>query len=399
MINTKITDDLVRNWALSHAYADGNQVEIAINPIPAFMFPRITAAYFNSDTAPIAQAVKKLGLCDYCFTGTIENSQYRYGIVRNGVGIGDIYFAINTGIQWCLENEYDLDRLAIFLHPSMCRMFRDFVAVVDGKEYGLNLIAIPQVEDGLSIRYFDAWFATLADYLIFDCTVENFATRTHKDIRYLGNHRQRGMMAHSGSWYAECARVAGVTHDPQYLLRPKKGIYDPSFAGEFGGKVIWHLRGSHVSKWYPHMRDVERELAQHGIEVAYIAAPNEQAACTSILGDGAKVIAHANIAAIASQIQRSNPLCFIGQETGLSAIVSLMPVRQLVLLSHTDSTRFADWKNCTAMNAEKPPSCWPCYLSHADFTRCHQDSATGAALCQVAIKPKQIVDWVLSCRT
>lgn len=390
-----ITDEVLKNWSYAHAHSDGLAVEIGLRDVPAFYYAQTDAIYLAKG-ADNADELIRIGKTQKAFSGKIERPHYKYGIVRNGRGIGDCYFAITAGYHWAIANNYPLDEVCIMLQPLVAKIYKNFGWWHEGRYIKPNIVAIPVVEDDLAARFFDVWFSGFDDYVIFDCTVESSYLRWFKDLRYLATKAQRNRHPADLDWYGENFRVAGLPPTkPDLCYVPHHNLFDADFAKNITGKVVWHTRGSDVSKWYPHMLKTAHQLRERGIETVFVGAPYDNQFVEQLgLAKEFVVLTHQDPAAMVALIQHGSPLAYIGQETGFSAMVSLMDVQKIILISHTEPARFTGWRNATFLTADNPPPCWPCYVPNSDFTRCTMDKATKAAKCQADITPEQIINAI-----
>jgi predicted SAM-dependent methyltransferase len=86
----------------------------------------------------------------------------------------------------------------------------------------------------------------------------------------------------------------------------------------------------------------------------------------------------------------------VGPETGPLNAVCLEPMPKVIYLSHSSATNLTKhWRNTTTLlpDVEQAP-CYPCHRLHYDWTHCHMDEETNAALCASSIKPKHIFEAI-----
>ncbi len=393
-----LSDDVVRNWAFAHAYSGGRELAIGLHDGPPWFYEKTSAIYL-ANGQDNADDLLRLGLTEFVAFRDVDRPHYRYAIIRNGNGIGDVFFAVTAGVRWAIQNQYPPDLLCVMLNQKMISVFKDFVFNIRGLEFKPNFVAIPQVDNDLATRFFDVWIKhVLKDYVIFDCTVEGAFTRTLKDLRFLANEKQNRRTPNNLTYFGENLRVAGVELEGNLrnCFRPKKECFEPEFSKNIAAKVLWHLRGSHITKWYPHMTAAAKLLRAAGFETTFVGTLADCGLIDhlKISEEGFPIIFNPSFAKMVSQVENGRPLCVVGQETGFMAACSLMPVPKILLLSHTPRERFADWLNTACLTPVEPPPCQPCYLSHSDFTRCMMHVETKAALCQAMIAPEQIVEAV-----
>lgn len=79
----------------------------------------------------------------------------------------------------------------------------------------------------------------------------------------------------------------------------------------------------------------------------------------------------------------------VGPETGPLNAVGMEPLAKVIYLSHSSPMNLTHyWKNTTVLMPEAGRApCFPCHRLHHDWTHCHQDDKTGAALCASGIAP------------
>lgn len=84
--------------------------------------------------------------------------------------------------------------------------------------------------------------------------------------------------------------------------------------------------------------------------------------------------------------------CVVGPETGVMNAVCTNAVPKVIYLSHSSETNLTrDWVNTRVLTpeADRAP-CYPCHQLHPDWSTCHQDEATNAALCAAGISPDRV---------
>jgi ADP-heptose:LPS heptosyltransferase len=94
--------------------------------------------------------------------------------------------------------------------------------------------------------------------------------------------------------------------------------------------------------------------------------------------------------------------CVVGPETGTMNAVAFEAMPKVIYLSHSSHTNLTrDWKNTTVLipDGVKAP-CYGtgpnagCHRLHTDWTHCHQDRNTKAALCASAIAPERVFEAI-----
>lgn len=162
--------------------------------------------------------------------------------------------------------------------------------------------------------------------------------------------------------------------------------------------VLWVLAGSSLHKTYPHMDDVIANIVE-GMPDSHVIFIGDE--LCQILEAGwdkhPRVHCRSGKTTIRQDLALAQRVsCVIGPETGVLNSVAFMPVDKVVMLSHsTQENLTKHWINTftLAPNAQHAP-CYPCHRLHYDWTHCHEDKATGTAVCQVAISPRMAFDAV-----
>ena len=84
--------------------------------------------------------------------------------------------------------------------------------------------------------------------------------------------------------------------------------------------------------------------------------------------------------------------CVVGPETGPLNIVAMADVPKVLYLSHSTAANLTKhWVNTRTIAPEPAKAaCFPCHQLHYDWTYCHKDEETGAALCASSIAPERV---------
>ena len=89
----------------------------------------------------------------------------------------------------------------------------------------------------------------------------------------------------------------------------------------------------------------------------------------------------------------------VGPETGVLNAMAMEDVHKVIYLSHSSRENLTKhWKN--AVVAQPDPGiapCYPCHRLHFDWSRCHQDKASQAAVCAAGISPRLLFDTIFAC--
>jgi hypothetical protein len=165
--------------------------------------------------------------------------------------------------------------------------------------------------------------------------------------------------------------------------------------------IAWVLHGSAMHKASPHIQHVVSWLLQRSpCEVVLLGdrsiGSKLAAGIISKVGESAPGEIHRIRNMAGEQWTRRQALafsqvadCVVGPETGILNAVALEMMPKVVYLSHSSRDNLTrTWVNTTAL---APPSsaapCYPCHMMHQDWSTCHQDPETGAALCAAGVTP------------
>lgn len=160
--------------------------------------------------------------------------------------------------------------------------------------------------------------------------------------------------------------------------------------------ILWALAGSSLHKAYPHMDDVIANvlLAMPGAAVVFVG----DKLCQILEAgweDHQLVHRRSGRTTIRQDLALAQKMsCVVGPETGVLNSVAFEPMPKVVMLSHSSRENLTKhWLNTTALTAAGAP-CAPCHRLHYDWSHCHEDEATGTALCQVTISPRMVFDAI-----
>lgn len=196
----------------------------------------------------------------------------------------------------------------------------------------------------------------------------------------------------------EIAGVPAATPAPKFYPTLKEKRWAIKQKKKFGRTVLWCLSGSSFHKAYPHTDQVVATLIKNnpGLRVVMVGddfckileagwEDSEQVVCRSGVWSIRETLAFAGVAD-----------CVVGPETGVLNSVSTLDIPKVVMLSHSSEENLTKyWCNVQALI---PPdtACHPCHLLHYGKTHCHEDSATGAALCAARIAPLLVYEAIIS---
>lgn len=208
--------------------------------------------------------------------------------------------------------------------------------------------------------------------------------------------RHRNLDKNYGEW---TANIADLPFKPEGKFYPtdeerqdaKVYLEQTRFAGEF--LILFALAGSSRHKFYPWQDELIRMVLDACPRARFILSGDY--AC-KLLEQGwesedrvATECGELSIRAVLTLAQMANVV--LGPETGvLNSVAYEVGVRKVVLLSHSSHNNLTKhWLNTKAFWSDKTP-CYPCHQMHYSDEFCPQDERTGAALCQVAIKPEDV---------
>jgi ADP-heptose:LPS heptosyltransferase len=211
--------------------------------------------------------------------------------------------------------------------------------------------------------------------------------------------------------------IAGVPHDfAQKFYPTRDGMVWANMTKRrlTGGAplIVWAINGSSAHKCYPWTQvvtgwllkrtpchvvlsadgGVGKEL-QEGIVTALTKAGVDLARLHPMAGEWS-IRQALTLAQVAD--------CVVGPETGTMNAVAFEAMPKVIYLSHSSHTNLTrDWKNTTVLipDGVKAP-CYGtgpnagCHRLHTDWTHCHQDRNTKAALCASAIAPERVFEAI-----
>lgn len=170
--------------------------------------------------------------------------------------------------------------------------------------------------------------------------------------------------------------------------------------------ILWAVTGSSIHKTYPWVDIVTRWLLeQTPAHIVFTGDRNhakelQDGILATLKEDGVRLDrVHAmcgkwTIRQTLSFAQTAD--CVVGPETGVLNAVGLETVPKVIYLSHSSHENLTKhWINTVVVtpDREKAP-CYPCHRMHYDWTFCHKDEQTSAALCASAIGPMRLLQAI-----
>ena len=86
--------------------------------------------------------------------------------------------------------------------------------------------------------------------------------------------------------------------------------------------------------------------------------------------------------------------CVVGPETGVLNAVAFESMGKVIMLSHSSQENLTKhWVNTSTLTPQGV-DCYPCHRLHYGSEFCHEDKATGAAICQKSINPEKVLQAI-----
>ena len=156
--------------------------------------------------------------------------------------------------------------------------------------------------------------------------------------------------------------------------------------------ILWCLSGSSRHKFYPHQDGVIGNIMR-AMPMATVIFSGDMAC--KILEAGweneARVICTSGEMGIRDTLTLAQQVdCVVGPETGVLNAVAFEDMAKVVMLSHSSGENLTKhWVNTTTLEPQDT-ACYPCHRLHYGMEFCHEDKASGAALCQKNIDPASV---------
>lgn len=203
--------------------------------------------------------------------------------------------------------------------------------------------------------------------------------------------------------------LSGVPHVFAPRFYPTEAELDAArkFRATMDGPVIyWAINGSSPHKIYAYPQVVIKWIMEH--TTAHVvfcgdkhqSLPIQEGIFDRLRHDGTPAD---RVHGLCGQQTIRESLTFglvadmvIGPETGLLNAMSMEDVWKIVYLSHSSHENLTKhWRRTLVLqpDAQRAP-CYPCHRLHFDWSRCHQDDATKAALCSAGISPRMMFDVI-----
>lgn len=200
---------------------------------------------------------------------------------------------------------------------------------------------------------------------------------------------------------------------PKFYATPDEKQWARATANRWGPRnIIWSLSGSSGHKVWPWLDDIIHRIINQLPDTHVVLVGDDFCRLLQTgwdgYSDGKKFVykqVHPRIHCKSGEWSIRESMAFaqvadllIGTETGLLNAMGSEQVPKIVTLSHSSEENLTKhWVNARALKPDtaKVP-CFPCHVLHKDWTYCHQDKESGAALCQVNITSDQMWDAIVS---
>jgi len=160
--------------------------------------------------------------------------------------------------------------------------------------------------------------------------------------------------------------------------------------------ILWCLAGSSIHKFYPAQDEVIANVLRSIPEAVIVFSGD--IAC-KILESGWEKEPRVRCTSGEMDVRDSLSLaqvvdCVVGPETGTLNAVAFEQVPKVIMLSHSSHENLTKhWVN-TAVLTPASTDCYPCHRLHYTREFCHEDAATGAAMCQKNIDPNRVFEAI-----
>lgn len=207
--------------------------------------------------------------------------------------------------------------------------------------------------------------------------------------------------------------IAGVPYTgsrQMFYPSPEERAWAASYAAEHGPLVFWVLAGSAHHKLYPWAPSAIVQLLYAHPDCGVVLSGDENSVemAKSLMDSaggyyGTNSAHRLHVMVGTHSIRESLALAsaskvVVGPETAALNAVAMLPMRKVVMLSHSSGTNLTrDWTNTVSISADpaKVP-CSPCHRLHrGDAPHCPRHEASGAAQCAAAILPESLIAPVL----
>ena len=181
--------------------------------------------------------------------------------------------------------------------------------------------------------------------------------------------------------------------------------------------ILWSLAGSSVHKFWPYFDQIVARIMLEYKNATVITVGDSLAEMLEKGWENERRVVRKcgkwTIRESLSFLEQCDVV--VGPETGVLNAAAMMPMRKVILLSHSSVNNLTrDWVNTVSLTPTDTP-CYPCHMMHYNWKHCHQsadDSCeacaqnkkelggqacqihTGAALCQTHIHPSRMWDAI-----
>lgn len=329
-------------------------------------------------------------------------------VIRYGA-IGDVLIASSV-VQKLHEDGYDI---TFFTNPVGEEILRH-----DPRISEILVHDITEFPAGGALEFYEAWERRFDKVVNLDHSLEGplLGHRKYLSHRWPVEARRLAMGAVN---YADLAHTIagdpGSREGPRFFAsemevataRTARDILKRDLPGPI---VLWAITGSSLFKVYPWINVVVDWLMDAGTSVVLCGHGEAAAGLQQGIGQALHEDREKRDAGMERIFPRVNQwsiretLTFaryaadvvVGPETGVLNAVSHAEVAKVIYLSHSSIRNLtANWRHTASLlpDTERCP-CYPCHMIHYDWSTCHRDETTEAALCASSIAPEMVYEAI-----
>ena len=196
--------------------------------------------------------------------------------------------------------------------------------------------------------------------------------------------------------------LAGVPYEfsPRFYPTQREIMWAKKFRKKIKTKniVLWALAGSSVHKVYPWVDAVIASILKEREDVSFVTVGDNLCSLLEMGWENEKRVVKKSgkwsIRKTLAFIEQCDLI--VGPETGVLNAASSLPMRKIVMLSHSSEENLSKhWVNTLSLEPDDC-ECFPCHKLHPQgFITCTKDETTGGALCASLINPETITNDIL----
>lgn len=203
--------------------------------------------------------------------------------------------------------------------------------------------------------------------------------------------------------------IAGVSHKfhQKFYMTDEEKEWAMNERPKDAPVIMWAINGSSPHKVYPYVNVVAAWLMQNTNAHLYLVSDPtigvtlQDAIMLTLQQDG---IDTSRIHPIGGKYKIRETLslcmvadCVVGPETGPLNAVAFEDIPKVIYLSHSSRDNLTKhWKNAKVLEPIRSQApCYPCHRLHFDWSHCHQDQESAAALCAAAIPAKKLFETII----